>query len=371
MSFPDLPPELVLQIATTLDDTRDISALMRVSSDLYRWLKRPLYRHNVDYENSSGIIRAVRGGNLSATCSFLMSARLDMHTRDDAGQTVLHIAARQPHGHSIMMILLRDSRIDINAVDSQGRTPLSYSASHHDLSPLTMLLQHQNIDINVADSCGQTALFHAAKAGNEKAAKLLLMRPDIEANALDENYLTPLWYAAAQGHVDVVNELLQCPIINFRPQNEYQSPLIAAVNKGHHRIFEILLESGKLDHHTRDGDGQCALWWAVHRKNLTAIRLLIKADADATSGDSSGITPLALAVAQGDEDIVRMLLEVTEQHRELCLAASTGRANIVKLLLYHGADINEEDDCGRTPLDRAKKAGHIDVEEALMNHRPL
>ena len=184
MSFADLPLELVLQIATMLDHTRDISALMRVNKDLYCCLKMSLYQYNVDYENSSGIIRAVRGGNLSATCSFLMSARLDVHARDDyAGQTILHNAARQPHGHYIMMILLRDSRIDIN----------------------------------IADSCGQTALFHAAKAGNEKATKLLLMRPDIEANGLDKNYLTPLWYAAARGHVDVVNELLQCPIINFRP----------------------------------------------------------------------------------------------------------------------------------------------------------
>ena len=56
MSFPDLPPELVLQIATTLDDTHNILVLIRVSSDLYRWLKRPLYRHNIDYENSSRII---------------------------------------------------------------------------------------------------------------------------------------------------------------------------------------------------------------------------------------------------------------------------------------------------------------------------
>ena len=66
-----------------------------------------------------------------------------------------------------------------------------------------------------------------------------------------------------------------------------------------------------------------------------------------------------------------MLLEVTAQHRVLPLAAHTGRANIVKLLLDHGADINEENDSGRTPLDRAKKAEHVDAEEALLNDRPL
>ena len=53
------------------------------------------------------------------------------------------------------------------------------------------------------------------------------------------------------------------------------------------------------------------------------------------------------------------------------LAASTGRANIVRLLPDHGADISGKDYYGRTPLDRAEKAGHIDVEEVLLKHRPL
>jgi hypothetical protein len=52
---------------------------------------------------------------------------------------------------------------------------------------------------------------------------------------------------------------------------------------------------------------------------------------------------LNMAVAQGDEAIVQMILKVTPCHRELCLAISTSRANIIYLLLDHGADINEED----------------------------
>jgi ankyrin repeat protein len=78
-----------------------------------------------------------------------------------------------------------------------------------------------------------------------------------------------------------------------------------------------------------------------------------------------------MAVAQGDEFIVRMILKDIPHHRELCLAASTGRANIVQLLLDHGADINEVDEYGRTSLDRARKQGHVDVEETLLKHRRL
>ena len=156
------------------------------------------------------------------------------------------------------MMILRDDRADINATDSQGRTPFSYSASNHDLPPLTMLLQRQNIDINVADPGEQIALFYAAKAGNDKATGLLLNCPDIEANVLDRNYLTPLWHAGSQGLVAVVNKLLWCPIIEFCPQNERLSPLIAVVDERYHTIFKVLLESGKVNHHATDSEGRSA-----------------------------------------------------------------------------------------------------------------
>lgn len=367
MSFADLPPELVLHITAALRGTREIFALMRANSGLYCLLKRSLYQYNVDYENSSGLVYAVKEGNLSATWSFLKTARVDLDARDKTGLTLLHVAAQQgdtPH----IMLLLRDGRVDINATDSQGRTALVYSASNRNVSPLTKLLQRQNIDINVADSGGQTALFHAAKAGNEIATDLLLKRPDVETNVLDENYLTPLAHAASRGHLAVVNRFLQCPIIDFRPQNEHRSPLIIAVDNGHHSILKTLIESGNFDHHATDADGRSASGHAVRRRNCEAVRLLIESGVDAGRQEAAGITPLNMAVAQGDEDIVRMLLRVTPRHGELCLAAFTGRANIVQLLLDHGADIGEQDDYGRTPLVRARESGQSDVVRVLLNH---
>ncbi|KAJ1713239.1 hypothetical protein NYO67_4571 [Aspergillus flavus] len=371
MSFAGLPVELVISITAALYDTRDISALMRANSGLYRSLKRFLYQYNVDFENSSGIIRAVRGENLSATSSFLGTERVNLDARDKDGQTVLHIAAQQGDPAYMVILLLRDGRVDINATDAHGRTPLSYSAANPHPSPLTLLLQRQDIDINMADAASQTALFHATKAGNEQATGLLLNRPDLKAHVLDANYVTPVWYAAAGGHEGVVNQLLQCPLIEFRPRNERLSPLITAVDKCHHSVFEILLLSGKVDQHAADPEGRSALWYAVRRRNYAAVQLLIESGVDAGRPGVDGTTPLSLAVAQGDEDLVRMLLKVTASYRLLCLAASTGRAHIVQLLLDHGADIDEEDDYGRTPLDRARKAGHVDVEEVLLKYRSL
>lgn len=235
MPFADLPPELVLHVAAALRDTRDILALMRTNRGLYRWLKKDLYQYNIDHENSSGLLRAAKKGNMSAVCFFLGLAGVDLHARDGAGQTVLHLATQRHDAFSIMMLLLRDGRVDINALDPDGWTPLSY---------------------------------------------------------------------------------------------------------------------------------------AIRRGNRAAVRRLLESGAD-MSIEHNGFTLLSMAVAQGDEAIVRTILKDIPHHRELCLAASTGRANIVQLLLDHGADINEEDYYGRTPLDRARKEGHVDVEETLLKHRRL
>ncbi|KAL3468663.1 ankyrin repeat-containing domain protein [Aspergillus californicus] len=133
----------------------------------------------------------------------------------------------------------------------------------------------------------------------------------------------------------------------------------------------LLLRDDRVDINALDPDRWSPLSYAVRRGNRAAVRLLLESGADAGIQHVDGVTPLNMAVAQGDEVIVRMILKVTPRHRELCLAASTGRANIVRLLLDHGADVNEEDGYGRTPLDRAGKAGHVDVEEILLKHRLL
>ncbi|OJZ79961.1 hypothetical protein ASPFODRAFT_174892 [Aspergillus luchuensis CBS 106.47] len=111
----------------------------------------------------------------------------------------------------------------------------------------------------------------------------------------------------------------------------------------------LLLRGGRVDTNALDSRGWSALSYAVRRGNCTTVRWLIESGAD------TGI--------QHDGD--------TPHDRELCLSASTGRPNTVQLLLDHGADTNEEDYYGRTPLDRARNAGNVDVEQVLLKDRPF
>jgi ankyrin repeat protein len=141
---------------------------MSVNRGLYQLLKKSLYQHNVDHENSTGLVRAVGIGSLSATSYFLSLPRVNVHVLNDAGQTVLHVAAQQHDKIYIMMILLRDSRMNVNATDSEERTPLSYSASNEDCRSLGVLLRRNDIDANMSDCRGQTPFYFAVSGGEQK-----------------------------------------------------------------------------------------------------------------------------------------------------------------------------------------------------------
>lgn len=49
-------------------------------------------------------------------------------------------------------------------------------------------------------------------------------------------------------------------------------------------------------------------------------------------------------------------------------AADKGHADVAKLLLDRGADINAKDNKGQTALKQAKEKGHIDVVNLLRQH---
>ena len=65
----------------------------------------------------------------------------------------------------------------------------------------------------------------------------------------------------------------------------------------------------KVDVNAPGRDGTPALHWLVRVDDLESARLLIRAGADARRADRYGVTPLALACANGNADMIRLLLD--------------------------------------------------------------
>ncbi|MCF2528140.1 ankyrin repeat domain-containing protein [Yinghuangia soli] len=109
---------------------------------------------------------------------------------------------------------------------------------------------------------------------------------------------------------------------------------------------------------------------AVHMADIEAVRLLLRAGADADRPDADGTTPLYAAAVRGDAEIAAMLLDAgADPDREsgtgdeglpLCGAAAWGHDDAVRALLAGGADPNAREDggFGRTAIQWTTTPGY-------------
>ena len=127
-----------------------------------------------------------------------------------------------------------------------------------------------------------------------------------------------------------------------------------------------MLERGA-DIHAKDKNDKTALHWAVRGDHKAVIALLVeKGVGDITTEDSHHYTPLGLALARGDQEMVAILLNDAGQ-TALHWAVRRGHKAVVALLVEKRADIAAEDSHHNTPLDLALERGDQEMVEILLS----
>ncbi|MCJ1393706.1 hypothetical protein MMC18_006582 [Xylographa bjoerkii] len=176
------------------------------------------------------------------------------------------------------------------------------------------------------------------------------------------------------------------------------TPLILAVSSRHDDIVQYLLQKG-VNVESRCAKGQTPLTCAVVSGNEVTVNLLLDKGASIDTM-SWGMTPLHEAIKSGDLRMVKLLLRRnansnTRASREyskpcpitpgrvkseifafhdveyiwtpLLRAASSGREDIVQLLIDEGADIEARGPCDLTALMLAVKEHHDSVTKVLLD----
>lgn len=176
---------------------------------------------------------------------------------------------------------------------------------------------------------GDTALHIAAAAHEpELAARLVAMGADVRAR--NRRGAEPLHYAADGG------------------------PGSAAWNPEAQRaVVELLIEAGA-DPNAPDKSGVAPLHRAVRTRSTPAVRALLSNGADAVRKNESGSTPLHLAV----QNTGRGGTGSEPSRRE--------QAEIIRLLLEHGARASDRDAAGRSVKDCVKADW---IRALLIDHR--
>ena len=293
----------------------------------------------------------------------------------------LHVATG--YNRLAMVECLLEYRADIEAISSDGFTPLINAVYYGHLPAVEMLIK-RGADRTFKTKTGGGPLHFACVRGWEKIVAFLLAtgddpneptvsdgcRPlhlatelghlpvvdalllagaDLDLPAQNDAAMTPLAYAARFGRADIVDRMLkeqgQTPNVQVTRLNV--SPLHFAAAFGHDKVMTRLIDNGA-DLNAVTTAGATPLKEAVRGSHLAAVEILVAAGADATIG-APQLTALGLALINTDTKIVEALVScrqtdlnafIISDITPLYLAILTAPASTVKLMLDQGADPN-------------------------------
>ena len=202
----------------------------------------------------------------------------------------------------------------------------------------------------------------ACKAGDETTVRAMLEQDPALASSQAPTGETPLIAALYRGHQSIVDRLVE----SGAPLDIFTAAALGRADE-----IEARLQEDPTSARQQSYDGWTPLHLAAFFGHPAAVTLLLErgADLDATSGNAMRNTALHAAVAGGRVEAALTLIDAGAGvnapdgggHTPLHIAAEGGYLPIVESLLQHGADPHAVDAEDRTPLARAAARNHAAV----------
>lgn len=229
----------------------------------------------------------------------------------------------------------------------------------------------------LAPAAWATTLVEAAQDDDAQAVLDLLKAQDTDVNAASDDGTTALHWAVYNNNLALVDALIAAGA-KVATTNAYDSsPMSEAATIGNPAVIRKLLEAGA-DVDSTNAEGQTALMLVARTSNVDAAQVLIDFGADVNAEENwRGQTALIWAAAQSQPEMLRLLIangadvnartwvndwerQITAEPRymwrplggftALIYAAREGCTECAKLLVEAGANINQPDGEGATPL---------------------
>ena len=243
---------------------------------------------------------------------------------------------------------------------------LLYAAKSGNLEMVERSLSN-GANVNQADEKGRTPLYLAARYGYpEIVSRLLAAGAQVDSQTYD-NGKTPLYIASGYGNLAVVKQLLAAGAqVSEKKENGFRT-LHNAAYYGHLHVVKQLLAAGA-QVNAKTNNYETPLHIAAKRGKFSVVEQLLKEGARVNVKNNESLTPLALA----KDDHIRELLKRNgakldaANANSLLYAAKSGNLEMVERSLSNGANVNQADEKGRTPLYLAARYGYPEIVSRLL-----
>ncbi len=300
-----------------------------------------------------------------------------------------------------------------NADDSAGNTPLCIAATlgHHTV--VITLLQNDKIDINATMQWKRTALYCAVEQGHLDVVNTLLKDDRID----HKGTLSLLEHATSRGFIEIVTALIENRKSTFTFNNIEKILRNIYTGNGFRYVKRAILDYFYQCAVENNPDPIDILYWAcLCNQSANTIELLIAQGSDINAIHDNHITPLYTAATMGHDNVVETLLQYPEidinisdhgagtpfyialceghpivvytfvnhnlidanrisQYNDeipLRVAINHNRFAVFKVLLNHNKiDVNQTDEFGKTPLHTAASSEHIGFIKLLLEHSDI
>ncbi len=281
----------------------------------------------------------------------LIAKGADVNSEEPTGDRVIWFAVDR--GHLGITKLLADKGADLRVIGKSrvfyGMTLLHIAARRGHASIAAYLLD-RGLPVDVEDEWGKRTPLHIACGGGHSEVVRILMARGADTGKKDRFGTTVFHEACGGGLLWLVQDLVKkgADVNAPKPQAGY-TPLHCAAWSGRHEVAAFLIDKGaRLN--TRAGIN-VNQWTPLHtavaggnmfsEEHRLTVKLLLEKGArmDETTAPTSSCS----------------FCEYDSACTALHMAASRGKAEIARLLIQAGADVNARTKQGRTPYDIAHR----------------
>lgn len=257
----------------------------------------------------------------------------DVNYKDSDGLSMISLGVKS--GHIDVLKLLITSGCKANdSIDSVLHDAAAMNRA--DLMEVLISAFGNMVDVNSVDSLGRSPIHIAASKGHAQVIQFCASLAEAQTDAFDKIGSTPLHLAAENGHLEAAKCLLDCSVYaKYIVNKEGKTAFTVAVENGHTHLYDLL----------RLGD---VLQRAARVEDIHGLKSCLAEGAEVNGRDQNGWTPLHRAAFKGKIESVKLLLnhganvDLVDDagYTPLHCAVMAGHVQVALLLIAHGARAN-------------------------------